>query len=218
MTSLPTADPKADDRPPAERSALEPPVMVGLRERKKARTRASIQDHALRLFRQRGYDATTIEQIAEAAEVSPSTFFRYFPTKEEVVMYDVFDPLLIEIFRAQPIELAPLTALRRAMKQVFADLPASEFQKQIEREDLIRSVPELRIRMLQEFMRTLELLISLLAERTGRPTTDMAVRSLAGAVIGVSFAAWLTSQTHRLDSYLTEIDAGLAQLEAGLPF
>jgi predicted transcriptional regulator len=72
--------------------------------------------------------------------------------------------------------------------------------------------------MLQEFMRTLELLISLLAERTGRPTTDMAARSLADAVIGVSFAAWRTSQTHRLDSYLIEIDAGLAQLEAGLPF
>lgn len=59
-----------DNRPP-----------VGLRERKKAKTKAAIQQHALRLFRQQGYQATTVEQIAEAAEVSPSTFFRYFPPR-----------------------------------------------------------------------------------------------------------------------------------------
>src|SRR5580704_2257713 len=60
----------------------------GLRERKKARTRASIREHALRLFREQGYHATTVEKIAEAAEISPSTFFRYFPTKEDLVLQD----------------------------------------------------------------------------------------------------------------------------------
>jgi hypothetical protein len=81
---------------------------IGLRERKKAKTRAAIQHHALRLFREHGYEETTVEQIAEAAEVSESTLYRYFPTKEDLVLWDEFDPLLIEAFRAQPPELTPL--------------------------------------------------------------------------------------------------------------
>ena len=74
----------------------------GLRERKKARTRFAIQQEALRLFREQGYGATTVEQIAEAAEVSPSTFFRYFQTKDALVLTDDYDPIMVERFRAQP--------------------------------------------------------------------------------------------------------------------
>src|ERR1039458_4795736 len=69
---------------------------VGLRERKRARTRAEIQGHALRLFRQQGYEATTVHQIIEEAEVSESTFFRYFPTKAEVVLFDGMDALIVD--------------------------------------------------------------------------------------------------------------------------
>ena len=61
----------------------------GLRERKKLKTRAAIQHHALRLFQRQGHEHTTVEQIAEAAEVSPSTFFRYFSTEEECSADDV---------------------------------------------------------------------------------------------------------------------------------
>ena len=79
-----------------------PAVSQGLRERKKARTRASLREHALRLFREQGYQRTTVEQIAAAAEVSPSTFFRYFPTKEDLVLQDDMDTRMVEAFERQP--------------------------------------------------------------------------------------------------------------------
>ena len=60
---------------------------ASLRERRRLRTRRTIQAHALRLFADKGFQATTIEDIAAAAEMAPRTFFRYFPTKEEVVFW-----------------------------------------------------------------------------------------------------------------------------------
>jgi AcrR family transcriptional regulator len=95
---------------------------VGLRERKKARTRAEIQGHALRLFHQQGYEATTVAQIIEEAEVSESTFFRYFPTKADVVLFDGMDALIVEAFRDQPHELGEIHALRVALQTVFGRL------------------------------------------------------------------------------------------------
>src|SRR3954466_4638603 len=110
-----------------------PPRPDGLRERKKARTRAAIQQHALRLFLEQGYAETTVEQIAAAAEVSQSTFFRYFATKEETVLYDQFDPVMAESFLNQPADMTPLDAVRAAMTDVFARLPQEETDLEVSR-------------------------------------------------------------------------------------
>ena len=192
-------------------------TVVGLRERKKARTKAAIQQQALRLFRERGYEATTIEQIAEAAEFSPSTFFRYFPTKEDVVMYDNLDPLIIEAFQAQPPELSPVRALREATRTVFGRLPPEGMQDLRERFDLILAVPELRARMLDEFTRSIQLVAELVASRVGRSPDDFAVRSFAGALIGVAIAGMMAAIDDPTADFLALLDEGMAQLEAGLP-
>jgi AcrR family transcriptional regulator len=174
---------------------------TGLRERKKARTKAAIQQHAMRLFSEQGYQATTVEQIAAAAEVSPSTFFRYFPTKEDVVLYDALDPVL-----------------REAMWSVLGELPEGELAVQSERDTLIRAVPELRARMLDEFAKNLELFAEIVADRVGRRPDDPAVRTVAGAVIGVGISAWYTAGPGAEPrDFLAALDASLAHLEAGLP-
>jgi AcrR family transcriptional regulator len=188
----------------------------GLRERKKARTRAAIQEVALRLFSRQGYAETTVDQIAEAAEVSPSTFFRYFPTKEEVVTYDALDPIFIEAFRAQPPELRPLEAMRAAMVQVLGSEPPELAQQDV-RAALIMTVPELRMRMLDSIVDTIDLFSEVIAERVGRDADDFDVRTLVGAATGVAISTWLTSGGSMDKKFIGLYGRALELLEAGLP-
>ena len=125
----------------------------GLRERKKARTRASIREHALRLFREQTYQGTTVEQIAAAAEVSPSTFFRYFPTKEDIVLQDDMDTRMIEALERQPTSLGPLSAVRAAIREVFTSYTQADLDLLGETTALTMTVPEVRARAMDEFTR-----------------------------------------------------------------
>jgi AcrR family transcriptional regulator len=193
------------------------PSALGLRERKKLKTRAAIREHALRLIRAQGYPATTVEQIAAAAEVSPSTFFRYFPTKEDAVLYDPYDPLLAEAFRAQPDDLRPLPALRGAIRAVSAEFPGDEAEWTRNLLALILTVPELRARFLAELARSVSVLADLVAERVGRPADDLAVRCFAGAVVGTILAVLPAAANDPAADVVELMDAALAHLEAGLP-
>jgi AcrR family transcriptional regulator len=200
---------------------------AGLRERKKARTRAAIRQNALRLFRDQGYAATTVEQIAEAAEVSPSTFFRYFPTKEDVVLRDDIDILAVAAFEAQPPGLSPITALRRAVGAAFAGLSAAELAELRETTALTLAVPDLRARALDEVTSAMQKIAEVMARRAGRDPGDFAVRNLAGAIVGVIMSATMMAATDPAaasdlredvpENLLESIDAALAHLEAGLP-
>jgi AcrR family transcriptional regulator len=193
----------------------------GLRERKKARTRASLREHALRLFREQGYQATTVEQIAAAAEVSPSTFFRYFPTKEDVVLQDDMDVRLLEALEQQPPGLAPIAAMRAAIRQVSASYSADDIKRLTETTKLQMTVPEIRARALDEFARGITAFGEALAKRTGKPADDIAVRAAAGAVIGVTMSVTMpwdgSADRTNVMQMFAEIDEALGLLEAGLP-
>ncbi|WP_313731676.1 acyl-CoA-like ligand-binding transcription factor [Cohnella nanjingensis] len=197
-------------------SEVQPPQ--GLRERKKMKTMAAIQRHAMRLFREKGYQATTVEQIAEAAEVSPSTFFRYFPTKEDVVVRDDYDPLLIEAFEGQPPDLSPFQALRNAMQAGLREIAPDELTTLLrERNRLILTVPELRAAMMSNLSDTMLLLARLVARRVGRAEDDLAVQTFAGAFVGAIFAVMNLHATDPEADFGDLLDRALSHLEAGLP-
>ena len=194
----------------------------GLRERKKARTRAAIREHALRLFREQGYQRTTVEQIAAAAEVSSSTFFRYFPTKEDLVLQDDMDTRMLEAFERQPTGLSPVAAIRGAIREVLESYSEADLDVIRQTTTLAMTVPEVRARAMDEFGRTIAVVSEALAKRAGRPADDLAVRTIAGAIIGVimsitmPWAGWSSDRQIIMDMF-ERIDQALALLEAGLP-
>jgi AcrR family transcriptional regulator len=156
----------------------------GLRERKKAKTRWAIQEHALRLFAERGYDATTVDQIAAAAEISPSTFFRYFATKEDVVVQDEFDEQLLETFRAAGTSKDPVGTIHHSVIAAVAGIDGAELEKSKQRMALIFAVPALRARTVDNTLSGFDDAARAFAEGVGRPPDDPAVRAFVGAVIG----------------------------------
>jgi AcrR family transcriptional regulator len=197
----------------------------GLRERKKARTRASIREHALRLFKEQGYYATTVEQIADAAEVSPATFFRYFPTKEDVVLQDDFDIVTVEALLLQPPELGPIAAFRAASAATLASLGPEDLESFRETTELTAAVPEIRARAIDEFVRTIQQIAAAIAARSGREPEDFAIRTMAGAIIGVIMSVtvpasqpeWDPTEMEDVPGMFARIDRALEQLERGLP-
>ncbi len=193
------------------------PRELGLRERKKRKTRQAIQQQALLLFREQGYHQTTVEQIAEAAEVSPSTFFRYFPTKEDVVLNDEYDSQIIEAFYNQPADINTVRALRNAMAVVFGQMSEEEQQAQMERARLLMNVPELRASFFNNLAEGIDLIAKAVAERMHRGPEDFAVRTLAGALMGVGISVSFFWMEHPQLNIMEILDEAFRYIESGFP-
>lgn len=194
--------------------------MSGLRARKKARTRSAIQRAALRLFREHGYAATTVEQVAEAADVSPSTVFRYFPGKEDLLVLSEHHSLggaVAAAFAAQPPDVSAVAALRAAVRAALADLPPADRAARLERDVALLAVPELWSANLGLLVRAIDELGELVARRAGRDPRDAAVRALTGAVLGLTVRVFLDAANDPDVDPAAALDEALAQLEAGLP-
>ena len=189
---------------------------TGLRERKRAKARREIQSAALRLFREQGYEETTVQQIAEAAVISESTVYRHFPTKADIVMRDDLDPLFIDVFRAQPPELRAIDAIRETLGSVLSTLSDEDKVRQRELLALMLSVPDLRAAMLDQVASGVVLLADELAGRTGRLATDPAVQALAGTVVGVGISALYTLAQHNEADLAILLDEALGALPEAL--
>lgn len=178
MTSMTTA------RTPVPEGARQ----LSLRERKKIKTRRAIRNATYELIEEQGYEATTVEQIAERAEVSPSTVFRYFPTKEDIVLTDEYDPLVERLLQERPAEETLLDSLRHAIRQnmtmAIADDPGFELGELKLRMKLLAEVPAVRSHAMASMSVTGRMMCRAFAERTGRDEGDLEVRVFAMGLMG----------------------------------
>lgn len=191
---------------------------LGLRERKKMKTRIAIRDATYRLIQEQGYDATTIEQIAERAEVSPSTVFRYFPTKEDIVLTDEFDPILLEEIRKRPADEPWMDSLRHVMKLAIGAGMQEEPEVTRLRSHLMVQVPAVRSRMLESMSVTGRMLAQAVAERTGRDPDSLEARVYTMSLIGgLAEITQYWAEHDFQDDLLTLLDRALEVIEHGLP-
>jgi AcrR family transcriptional regulator len=159
-----------------------------LRDRKKERTRRVIQAEALRLFAEKGFEATTIEEIAAAADVAPRTFFRYFPTKEEVVFWPVYRPLLAGLMAARHDESA-VQALCHAIVDGLSAFYDQDRERVLDRIKLAFRTPALQPRLRQEQATSAQAMAAVLAQRLGMSPDHLEVRAMAAAVAAALWVA-----------------------------
>lgn len=190
---------------------------IGLRERKRIAAIRRIQEVALDLFDERGFDAVTIDQIAEAAEVSPSSVYRYFGTKEQLVLHDEVDSQLLDAVQSEIAAHPPVEAVRRAiatqMSQFFGRDEALARRK-------IRywaEEPAVQAAAAQQSDQFAQHVAAALAEAAGRPADDLDVQVIATTLVWALIAAarhWYTSGfanplEHELQQALTLVENGL---------
>jgi AcrR family transcriptional regulator len=186
------------------------------RARKKAATRATITEQALRLFGEKGYEATTVEEIAAAAGVSHMTFFRYFPTKEDVVLSDDYDPLIAGLIAARPEGERPIEMVRNALVVGIRALTGAERAAVLTRCRLVVRTPALRARMLQDQEITEHLIADALAARHGHPENDLRTRVISAACVAALTTVLLSwAENDGAGDLAALVDEGLDALSSG---
>src|SRR5258705_7624987 len=170
----------------------------GLRERRKGLTAAKLGAAALRLFSERGFDSVTVDDIAAAADVSRRTFFRYFASKEDVLLADHFVQLarLREAMAARPPDEPILTALRNAILSMTGDFEDRK-EMVILRGRIMRNTPSLQARSLVHQRAWEDAMQEMVAQRLAvDPTVDLrpgVVAATALAAMRVAFTNWLVA-------------------------
>ncbi|GAA0330159.1 TetR/AcrR family transcriptional regulator [Actinoallomurus spadix] len=187
------------------------PAPLGRRERKKAATRQALADAALRLFLEHGYDQVGIRDIADAADVSTTTLFKHFPSKEALVFDEdaALEAALVAAVRDRPEGWSIPRALREYVgrsRRNKGDDADEHFTRFVE---LVENTPELREYERRMWMRHETALARTIAEETGAPAGDPTCRALAHFALATRY---LTSEGTDAD---TAIARAFALLEHG---
>jgi AcrR family transcriptional regulator len=198
---------------------------AGLRERKKQRTRDALVDAAFELFGRKGFEATTIDEIAEAVDLSPRTFFRYFESKEDVALtlLDQQFAATYAAFAARPPDEPVITALRHAIVGVMRAYERGTEGFDTTRftcsQRLMRDTPAVHARSLELCTGRLTELAGHLAHRMGVPATDprpVLVAAIVSIGLQTAMVAWREADPDTPMSALAE--RALRMLETGVNY
>ena len=162
------------------------------RQRKKTATRDRIRACALRLFREQGYDATTVEQIAAEAGVSHMTFFRYFPAKEDVALSDSYDPLIAELIGQTPVTQPVIERIRTVLVQGLRQVYDTDRDTMLAQNKLIVSTPALRERLWANQVATQQLILQALDNGEPAPGTGFQTKVTVAACLAAAATAVVT--------------------------
>jgi AcrR family transcriptional regulator len=185
---------------------------VPIRERTRRLAQTELTSVAQDLFLEQGYEATTVEQIAAAAGMSKRTFFRYFPSKDDLVIgkYDLFGDRMADALDARPADEPVWESMRRVF-DITLDYVRDDQQRA--RNDamdrIVQSTPQLTARYLEKLQRVQVLLIGRVAGRLGQPPSDPRPAAIVGAAFAclqAARASWLGSdQSEPFEGYLDRV-------------
>ena len=162
------------------------------RQRKKTATRGRIRASALRLFREQGYDTTTVEQIAAAAGVSHMTFFRYFPAKEDVVLSDDYDPLIASAIAQTPATWPVIRRVRTVLAEGLRLIYDTDRDTLFDQVKLIVATPALRDRLWADQIATQQLILQALSAGQDEQRPSFQTRVTVAACLAAASTAILT--------------------------
>ena len=200
---------------------------IGRRERKKQATREALIDAAFTLFISKGFDATTVEEIADAVDVSSRTFFRYFASKEDVVLtfQEEQQALLLERFRARPASEPVVTALKHAAVEVAEACEQGILGFSPERfmalMAMMESSPAVMASSLEHQQKKMQAIAEAIGERMGvDATTDLrpnVVAAIAGCGIRTASDCW-QKDSGVFGSFSEAIEKSFTLLEEGVNY
>jgi AcrR family transcriptional regulator len=190
---------------------------TGLRERRRIASIRRIQEAALDLFDQRGFANVTIEQIAEAAEVSPSSVYRYFGTKEQLVLYEEFDFRLIEAVEAELASHPPVEAVRRALAGVMAEFFGRDEELARRKMRYALEDPHLRAAMSEQVDQFTRLVADVLGRAANRDPGDLEIQVIASSLVwSLTAAARKWHEEGYVRPLQTLLEEALTVIERGL--
>jgi AcrR family transcriptional regulator len=165
----------------------------GLREEKRLQLRKKIQQKALSLFIKQGYSNTTVEQIAKAVTVSHMSIFRYFPTKESIVLDDQSEELIASLIKKQPKSTTAINKIETAILEAVSYIYPQEKDRMLTRMRLIMNTPDLRAKMWDKQISTAKVISKALSDSTKQSFQLYVMSAVCVAAMTIAVEEWVIS-------------------------